>query len=67
MRRTKMWAYINLFGEREVVELSDFYPSKETWMRGLWIIVAEDGMKYIAAPENFVIRRVEVDEGGDER
>ena len=67
MRRTKMWAYINLFGKREVVELSDFYPSKETWMRGLWIIVAANGEKYITAPENFVIRRVEVDEGGDER
>ena len=63
MRKTKLWAYINLFGEREVVEILDFYPSRETWMSGLWIIVAEDGMKYIAAPENFVI----MDEGGDEK
>lgn len=67
MKRTKMWAYINLFGEREVVELRDFYPSRETWTKGVWIIVAEDGTEYIAAPENFVIRRVEVDEGGDEK
>lgn len=65
MRRTELWAYINLFGEREVVEVRDI--SQYQGMKGRWIIAAEDGMKYIAAPENFVIRMVEVDEGGDER
>lgn len=67
MRRAELWAYINLFGEREVVKLRNFYPHQDSRRSGMWIVVAEDGTEYITAPENFVIRRVEVDEGGDER
>lgn len=65
MRRTELWAYINLFGEREVVKLRNFYSHQGGG--DMWIVVAEDGTEYITASENFVVRRVEVDEGGDER
>lgn len=65
MSRIKMWAYINLFGEREVVEVRDIPPYPG--MKGRWIVAAEDGTEYITALENFVIRRAEVDENGDER